>query len=143
MQKIWVQFWGWEDPLKKKVATHSSILAWRIPWAEELGRLQSKGLQESDMTYGLNHHHYEFITIFHILINHLIILKMVKVLSGKISIKTLSLLLKFYTKMFPGGEHGNPLQHSCLENLHRQRSLKGYSPWGCKELDMTEQLSTY
>ena len=96
MQKIWVQFWGWEDPLKKKVATHSSILARRIPWAEELGRLQSKGLQESDMTYGLNHHHYEFITIFHILINHLIILKMVKVLSGKISIKTLSLLLKFF-----------------------------------------------
>ena len=42
----------------------------------------------------------------------------------------------------PGGEHGNPLQYSCLENLHGQRSLVGYSPGGCKELDSTERLST-
>ena len=41
----------------------------------------------------------------------------------------------------PGGGHGNPLQYSCLENPHGQRSLVGYSPWGCKELDMTEQLA--
>ena len=39
---------------------------------------------------------------------------------------------------YPGGGHGNPLQYSCLENPHGQRSLEGYSPWGCKELDMTE-----
>ena len=42
----------------------------------------------------------------------------------------------------PGGGHGNPLQYSCLENPHGLRSLEGYSPWGCKELDTTEQLST-
>ena len=42
----------------------------------------------------------------------------------------------------PGGRHGNPLQYSCLENPHGQRSMVGYSPWGCKELDMTEWLST-
>ena len=42
----------------------------------------------------------------------------------------------------PGGGHGNPLQHSCLENPHGQRSPVGYSPWGYKESDMTEQLST-
>ena len=41
----------------------------------------------------------------------------------------------------PGGGHGNPLQYSCLENSHGQRSLVGYSPWGCKESDMMEQLS--
>ena len=41
MQEIWVQFLGWEDPLKKKMATCSSILAWRIPWTEEPGRLRS------------------------------------------------------------------------------------------------------
>ena len=41
----------------------------------------------------------------------------------------------------PGGGHGNPLQYSCLGNPHGQRSLVGYSPWGCKELDMTEQLT--
>ena len=38
----------------------------------------------------------------------------------------------------PGGGRGNPLQHSCLENPHGQRSLAGYSPWGCKESDVTE-----
>jgi len=43
---------------------------------------------------------------------------------------------------FLGGGHGNPLQYFCLENPHRQRSLVGYSPWGCKEMDMTEQLRT-
>ena len=42
----------------------------------------------------------------------------------------------------PGGGHCNPLQYSCLENPHGQRSLVGYSPWGHKESDMTEQLST-
>ena len=38
--------------------------------------------------------------------------------------------------------HGNPLQYSCLENPHTQRSLEGYSPWGHKELDTIERLST-
>ena len=42
----------------------------------------------------------------------------------------------------PGRGHGTPLQYSCLENPHGQRSLGGPSPWGRKELDMTEQLST-
>ena len=42
----------------------------------------------------------------------------------------------------PGGWHGNPLQYSCVENPHGQRSLADYSPWGLKESDMTEQLST-
>ena len=42
---------------------------------------------------------------------------------------------------FPGGGHGNPLQYSCLENPQGQRSLVGYSPWGHKESDMTEQLT--
>ena len=42
----------------------------------------------------------------------------------------------------PGGGHRNPLQYSCLENSHGQSSLVGCSPWGHKEMDMTEQLST-
>ena len=42
---------------------------------------------------------------------------------------------------FPGGGHGNPLQYSCLENPHEQRSLVGYCPWDRKELDETERLS--
>ena len=42
----------------------------------------------------------------------------------------------------PGGGHGNPFQYSCLENPRGQRSLVGYRPWGRKESDTTEQLST-
>ena len=45
MWETWVQSLGWEDPLEKELATQSSILAWRILWTEELGRLQSMGLQ--------------------------------------------------------------------------------------------------
>ena len=41
MWETWVQSLGWEDPLEKGMATHSSILAWRIPWTEEPGGLQS------------------------------------------------------------------------------------------------------
>ena len=45
MRETWVQSLGWEDSLEKEMATHSSTLAWRIPWTEEPGRLQSMGLQ--------------------------------------------------------------------------------------------------
>ena len=45
MQETWVQSLGREDPLEKGMATHSSILAWRIPWTKEPGGLQSMGLQ--------------------------------------------------------------------------------------------------
>ena len=45
MQETWVRLLGWEDLLEKEMATHSSILAWRIPWTEKPGRLQSMGLQ--------------------------------------------------------------------------------------------------
>ena len=45
LQKTWVQSLGWEDPLEEGMATHSSILAWRIPMTEEPGGLQSMGSQ--------------------------------------------------------------------------------------------------
>ena len=45
MWETWVRALGQEDPLEKEMATHSSILAWKIPWMEEPGRLQSMGLQ--------------------------------------------------------------------------------------------------
>ena len=45
MQETWVRFLGQEDPLEKEMATHSRILAWRIPWAEGPGGLRSMGLQ--------------------------------------------------------------------------------------------------
>ena len=45
MQETLLRFLGGEDPLEKEMATHSSFLAWEIPWTEELGGLQSMGLQ--------------------------------------------------------------------------------------------------
>ena len=58
MWETWVQSLGLEDPLEKEMATHSSFLAWRIPWTEELGGLQSTGLKESDMTERPSTHSY-------------------------------------------------------------------------------------
>ena len=59
MQEIQIQSLGWEDPLEKEMATHSSILAWRIPWTEEPGGLQSTGVTKSrtrlnDFTFTFN-----------------------------------------------------------------------------------------
>ena len=50
IQGMLVQFLGWEDLLEEDMETHSSILAWRMPWTKEPGRLQPMGSQESDMT---------------------------------------------------------------------------------------------
>ena len=52
MLETWVLSLGWEDPLEKEMATHSSILTWEIPWTQEPGRLQSMDSQEQQ-----NHHH--------------------------------------------------------------------------------------
>ena len=55
IQESWVPSLGQENPLEKGMATHSSILAWRIPWTEEPGQLQSLGCKESHMTEQLTH----------------------------------------------------------------------------------------
>ena len=55
MREMWVRSLGQEDPLEQEMATHSSILAWRIPWSEEPGGLQSTGSQ-SDTTERLHFH---------------------------------------------------------------------------------------
>ena len=54
MQETWVQSLGWEDSLEKEMASHAGILAWRIQWTEEPGRLPSMGSQQSDMTERLS-----------------------------------------------------------------------------------------
>ena len=59
MQETGVRSLGLEDPLKKEMATHSSTLAWKIPWMDKRGRLQSMGSQKSDMTERL-HFHFSF-----------------------------------------------------------------------------------
>ena len=52
--EMWVRSLGGEDPMEKEMATHSSILAWRIPWMEELGGLESMGRKELDTTERLH-----------------------------------------------------------------------------------------
>ena len=54
MRETWVPSLGWEDPLEKEMAIHFSTIAWKIPWTEEPGRLQSMGLQRVDMTERLH-----------------------------------------------------------------------------------------
>ena len=57
MRETWVQSLGWEDPLEEGLATHSSILAWRIPWTKESGALQSMRSQRVGHTGHLMHRH--------------------------------------------------------------------------------------
>ena len=54
MLEIWIQFLGWEDPLEKRTATHSCILAWRIPWQRSLAGYSPWGHKELDMTQWLS-----------------------------------------------------------------------------------------
>ena len=56
MQETWVRSLGWEGPLEEEMATHSNILAWKIPWTEEPGGLQSVGSQRVDTTKQLSTH---------------------------------------------------------------------------------------
>ena len=58
VQETWVQSLDWEDPLEKGMATHSSTLAWRIPWTEESGGLQSMGWQRVRHDRATNTHTY-------------------------------------------------------------------------------------
>ena len=64
MQETQVLFLGQEDPLEKEMATHSSILAWEVPWTEKSGRLQSLGCKASDMTEQLTFLLFTFTVIY-------------------------------------------------------------------------------
>ena len=55
IKETWVQSLGWENPLEKEMTIHSTIPAWKTPWTGEPGRLQSMGLQESNVTEWLTH----------------------------------------------------------------------------------------
>ena len=66
MQEPWVRSLGWEDPLEKGLATHSSVFAWRIPWTEEPGGLQSMGSQRVRHDCMTEHAHTGFIRNKHL-----------------------------------------------------------------------------
>ena len=101
--------------MEKEMATHSSVLAWRIPWTEKPGGLQSMGWQQSDMIQRLNHHHQELV-------------------------KGIPKWRRSKESACQCRKHGlDPCVGRCLREgngiflpgkSHRQRSLVGYSPWG-------------
>ena len=116
MQETWISTLGPEDPLEKKMATHSSILAWGVPWTEEPGGLQSVGsprigyTEQLTLTWFLYQQHTLFITR---LFPPSSVSKESACNAGSIPRLGRS----------PGGGCSNPLQYSCLA---------GYSPWGHK-----------
>ena len=125
-QETRVQSLGWEDALEKEMVTHSSILTWKILWMEEPGGLQSMGSQRV--------RHYWATNTF-IFYNYTVMRGFPGGLNGKeftCNVGDLGLIPGLGRS--PGGGQGNPLQYSCLENPHWQRSLASCSPWGCKEL---------
>ena len=131
MQQTWVQSLGQEDPLEKQMATHSSVLVWRIPWTQEPGGLQGypPGHKESGMTeataYARGH-------------------------SMAQRVKNLPAMQEPQETWVLSQDQKNPLEEAWQptpiflpQKSHGQRSLVGYSPWGHKESDTIEQLSTH
>ena len=115
------------DPLDKQMATHSGILAWKIPWTEEPDRLQSMGSQSqtrlSDFT-----------------IKKAVIA--VKSLPANVGdIRDTGSIPAWGGS--PAGGHSNPLQYSCLENPMDRQSLEGYSLQVTKSQTRLKQLSTH
>ena len=73
MQETWVRSLGWEDPLEKEMAIHSRTIAWKIPWTEEPGRLQSMGSQRAGHDWATSLHSLNdlmMLSIFHVLVGH-------------------------------------------------------------------------
>ena len=117
-RETWVQSLGREDPLEKEMATHSSILAWRIPWTKEPGGQQSMGSQDLDMT------------------RQSLVAQMVKRLPTMRETLVQSLGWED-----PLEKEMAPLSSILGWKTHGQRSLEGSSPWGRTESDPTEGLS--
>ena len=114
MWETWVRSLGQEDPLEKETATHSSILAWRIPWTEELDGLQSTGSKESDMTERLHFHFLTYISICHVVL----VVKNPPANAG--DMRDTSSIRE--SGRSPAEGCGNPFQYSCLENPMDRRA---------------------
>ena len=125
MRETWVRSLGQEDPLEKEMATHSSILAWRIPWTEEPGGLQPMGSQRVGHDWATSLTYLEF-NKYLLIITALIFLPSVLFFSTFI-LKVQRRQWQHTPVLLPGNSHG-------------RRSQVGCSPWGPEELDTTEQL---
>ena len=108
MWEAQVRSLGWEDPLEKGMATHSSILAWRSPWTEELGGLQSMGSQR------VRHNWAKYIYRERIGWASQVALVVKNPPASAGDVRYLGLIPGLVRT--PGGGHSNPLQYSCLKN---------------------------
>ena len=112
MRETRVQTLGWEDLLEKEMATHSSILAWRIPWTEEPGRLLSMGVAESDTTEQFHWHWRKGASQGTLVVKNL--------LANAGDIRDVGSVSGLGRSSGEG--NGNPLQYSCLENSMDRRA---------------------
>ena len=123
MRETWVRSLGWEDPLEKEMATHSSSLAWRIPWTEEPGGLQSTRGKELDTTERL---HFLSLSLWN------------ADFPGGTSGKEPSCQCKrrkrlgfsLWVGKMPWRSKRQPTPVFLPGESHGQRSLVGYNPWG-------------
>ena len=127
MQETPVQSLGWEDPLEKEMATHSNILAWRTPWTEEPGRLQSTGSQRVG---------HDWATSLSLPWDGL-----PWQLNGKEPACQCRRCQRHrfdpWIGKIPWRRKWQPTPGFLPGESHGQRRLMGYSPWGCKELGRT------
>ena len=127
MRETWVQALGWEDPLEKEMATHSRTIAWKIPWTEEPGRLQSMG------SHRVRH---DWATSLHFIVQ--------TGFPGGTVVKNPSANAGdgrgFYPWVgkIPWRRKRQPTPVLLPGKCYGQRSLASFSPRGCKELDMIE-----
>ena len=145
MPETWVRSLGWEDLLEKEMATHSSILAWKIPWMEERGRLQSMGSQIVGHDWATSLTHKRLYTFW------LISLSVIPSIQFSCSVVFDSLRPQWLQHARPSCPSRSIhiiangrmfwfskwLTNSPLHIYNEQRSLAGYSPWGRKESDVT------
>ena len=109
MRETWVQSLGREDPLEKEMATHSSTLAWKIPWIEEPGRLQSMVSQRVGHNWATS----VSVSVVENLGASQVAL-VVRNLPANGDLRDVGSIPG--SGRSPGGGHGNPLKYSCLEN---------------------------
>ena len=130
MQETRVWSLGREDPLEKEMAIHSSIIAWKIPWTEEPGRLQSMGSQRVEHDWATSH---AYVHTLYVGLPLWLSWWRIHLQCGRPGFDPWVGKIPWRRKwqstpgLLPGESHG-------------QRSLVGYSPWGLKESDTTERL---
>ena len=118
MRETWVQSLGWEDTLEKEMATHSSTLVWKIPWAEEPGSLQSMGLQRFGHDWATSLHFTSIIDLRHtLLIAHPSIHSFLTIFLNNWTLN----LSKVYASSFPDSQwSGNPYAQVLTKEMKKE-----------------------